>query len=1386
MTMDTILHLVYSSLPDNPVSPTASLSAAFTSSSSGGGGGGGEDRISALPDDLLRHIVSRLPTKDAARTTALSSRWRGIWRSTPLVLIDSDLFPQQGPHISGGGASPSIWDTLANAVTRVLASHPGPFRFVSLVNFFMGLHDDELANWLRLLAAKGVEDLVFVNRPWPVDVGIPDSILRCASLRRLYLGVCRFPDTTDHPRGPDVFPHLQELGICHSIMDDRDLDHVLACCPALEKFALVAGYGTPSNVRVESHSLRCVLLCWSMIDELAIIDAPCLERLILWGTHPCEEGPVKIEIGYAPQLTVLGYLDMGIHALHIGDMIIKAGVTDVSPMAKVPSVKILGINVNFEVRNEMEILPSFLRCFPHVEALHIKYGNVDESNGEHNSKFWQEVGHIECVESSIKKVVFDQFRGGANELEFIKFILERAQMLDRMVFVVDPENLTFVDQAMSTMKSLASTDYSSASKKCSLMMVGYRKGPPAFSYMRASDLSLSDPFFVSKDIRAAYLFLFCTTGTKKTLVASPSGPPTTPPAAAAAAAAAMDCRALMTMEKVLVQMEKDGVDSRMLDLGVDCMCQLLVSSLPDPPVYPDAVLSANDDDSSGAGAEDRIGALPDDLLGGVVSRLPIKDAVRTAALSSRWRRIWLSAPLVLIDGHLLPPGEEAGQLPLDDSGAVAAAVSRVLEAHPGPFRYVELTSSAMGTRTRRRDLARWLHLLAVKGVRELVFVNRRRPLDVLLPATVFALAPLSRLYLGTWKFPDTAALPRGAGFPHLRELCLYCVAMEDRDLDFVLANSPVLECLGIYYSQRQIALLRLASHSLRCVQICMCIVEDIAVVDAPRLERLLLWGMFENDNHGTRLSIAHASNLPLLGYLRPGIHVLENGNTIIKAGTKASPRTIIPSINVLALKVRFEIRNEAKLLPSFLRFFPNVEKLHIKSEKSDEPVGKLNLKFWQEAGRIECLQSCIKYVVFHGYRGDRSELTFLKYILGSGQVLQEMVILVANGMFSQDEVGDKLVKPLSSVKMASEDCNITVLEGRVHDGEDSCCLRDAPAAKHHVKFWQEVRPVECIKSHLKKITVHGFGGKELKFEFLKFILWRSQELLALILVLTAEFASVDATYEVNSQLGSWASPGCKMLLLRPEVERVPRFHKLLNGPSRAGSDGAMFSLLSLVHKLRPRFLSPNIGERHTAAINNTSALTVVKIKSPPSPKISSLKLSPASPSSLMPSAASHFPMVGQGFGTRCRSVLATPKSGVPGRTSSTSSPATPMVARVSSILSSHPGPFNSIRLTCSSMGSHDDALKSWAFADKHLQVLNLHYPNDIMVRTWRSLPLQVPEAALPRRHPAACLQTPASIPCSHTFRELWEICLYRCILHEWNIEDPADLQPKSREALIDQ
>ncbi|KAM0864526.1 hypothetical protein ACQ4PT_043866 [Festuca glaucescens] len=43
--------------------------------------GGGEDRISALPDDVLLQVFVRLRcARAAALTSSLSRRWRGLWR----------------------------------------------------------------------------------------------------------------------------------------------------------------------------------------------------------------------------------------------------------------------------------------------------------------------------------------------------------------------------------------------------------------------------------------------------------------------------------------------------------------------------------------------------------------------------------------------------------------------------------------------------------------------------------------------------------------------------------------------------------------------------------------------------------------------------------------------------------------------------------------------------------------------------------------------------------------------------------------------------------------------------------------------------------------------------------------------------------------------------------------------------------------------------------------------------------------------------------------------------------------------------------------------------------------------------------------------------------
>ena len=230
---DMVLGFVYAYLPPPPVSTAVTLSAAAATTEDGEG----IDRISGLPDDLLRRILSRLPAKDGARTAALSTRWRGLWRSAPLVLVDAHLLPTASVGISRShlpfrfGADPR---GLADAVSTVLAAHPGPFRCVYLLGTPMETHRDEIALWLQRLSTKAVQELIFVNRAMTLDneAHLPATLFRCTSLTKIYIGFWRLPETATL-KGAAGFPYLQELGLFSLIMKDEDLIFVLNRCPVL-------------------------------------------------------------------------------------------------------------------------------------------------------------------------------------------------------------------------------------------------------------------------------------------------------------------------------------------------------------------------------------------------------------------------------------------------------------------------------------------------------------------------------------------------------------------------------------------------------------------------------------------------------------------------------------------------------------------------------------------------------------------------------------------------------------------------------------------------------------------------------------------------------------------------------------------------------------------------------------------------------------------------------------------------------------------------------------------------------------------------------------------------------------------------------------------------
>jgi hypothetical protein len=109
----------------------------------------------------------------------------------------------------------------------------------------------------------------------------------------------------------------------------------------------------------------------------------------------------------------------------------------------------------------------------------------------------------------------------------------------------------------------------------------------------------------------------------------------------------------------------------------------------------------------------------------------------------------------------------------------------------------------------------------------------------------------------------------------------------------------------------------------------------------------------------------------------------------------------------------------------------------VQSQKTDESSGRLSTKFWQESGPIDCIQAHITVLVFHDFRGEWSELAFLKFFIESAQMLKRLLIVFGKGCFSS--MATSKVKALFAGKRANRDSSLLVCESAVAEGS---CLWD--------------------------------------------------------------------------------------------------------------------------------------------------------------------------------------------------------------------------------------------------------------------------------------------------------------------------------------------------------
>jgi hypothetical protein len=82
-----------------------------------------DDRLSALPDDLLHHVLSFLPSRHVVQTSVLSKRWMGLWRSVRCIDIKIDV---DGRNYRPPYYSKEKWEKAKPFINNLLMLHDAP------------------------------------------------------------------------------------------------------------------------------------------------------------------------------------------------------------------------------------------------------------------------------------------------------------------------------------------------------------------------------------------------------------------------------------------------------------------------------------------------------------------------------------------------------------------------------------------------------------------------------------------------------------------------------------------------------------------------------------------------------------------------------------------------------------------------------------------------------------------------------------------------------------------------------------------------------------------------------------------------------------------------------------------------------------------------------------------------------------------------------------------------------------------------------------------------------------------------------------------------------------------------------------------------------------
>ncbi|CAN6708194.1 unnamed protein product [Malus baccata var. baccata] len=410
--------------------------------------------LNDLPDEILLHILTFLPTLDAVQASLISHNWQPLWSHVPALNFNYKLFPLREPPLD-------TRQLYVEFVDRVLVSRTDSRVSTFHLSFIHHNHySSHVDSWVRsavtCLRTRELYLDFFIHKKFHNEdtrtnwYAFPFSVLRDGCVEKLRLTRCEviLPPELSTMR----FWSIGSLFLDQIYFSDKMMGDLILGCPSLEDLELQNCWGH-RHLKICSKRLKKLVLGHfyddSYIRARILVDCPNLCSISFdccsFYMFELKNASFLVEFRVIVHLIdlsdcywirVVRLLEQvpNLKHLYVQNWWCKFATSDFLPESfRLHNLKLLELRTGFTQYDLIGMLV-LIELSPNLEAMILEHQHKIEADNEILSEELLD-NPVDLSIPSLKQVTIKPYTGTEDEANFVNILIRQGVVLEKIVLV---------------------------------------------------------------------------------------------------------------------------------------------------------------------------------------------------------------------------------------------------------------------------------------------------------------------------------------------------------------------------------------------------------------------------------------------------------------------------------------------------------------------------------------------------------------------------------------------------------------------------------------------------------------------------------------------------------------------------------------------------------------------------------------------------------------------------------------------------------------------------------------------------------------------------------------------------------------------------------------